>query len=401
MPRLTTRIPKYQLHKASGQAVVTLDGRDFYLGEYNSPESKMEYNRLVGIWQVNGRRLPNDILSSAGADSLTINELFLAYWQHAEAYYCKNGKPTTQQHAIRQAMGPLLQLYGKTATEDFGPLALKTVRNAFVERGLSRTTINGYVGCIKRMFRWGTENELVVPRIFEGLRAVSGLRRGRSEAKENAPVKPVSRAYIEKVISLVSPAIAAMIRLQYLTGMRSGEVVLMRSCDIKQSEKVWLYTPSTHKTEHHGLDRPIYLGPQAQAVLRPFLATDQEYLFSPARAEAQRNAQRRAKRETPKWPSHDPDKRSTRRLNGREQRRRPAARYTTVSYRRAISRACQKAGISPWHPHQLRHSAATRIRKEFDIEAARAVLGHHSATVTEIYAEYDKLKAADIMAKIG
>ena len=54
-----------------------------------------------------------------------------------------------------------------------------------------------------------------------------------------------------------------------------------------------------------------------------------------------------------------------------------------------------------WHPHQLRHNAATKLRKEFGIDAARVVLGHRSAAVTEIYAELDHTKAAEIMGRIG
>lgn len=54
-----------------------------------------------------------------------------------------------------------------------------------------------------------------------------------------------------------------------------------------------------------------------------------------------------------------------------------------------------------WHPHQLRHNAATYLRKQFGVEAARVVLGHRSAAVTEIYAELDKMKAAEILEKVG
>ncbi len=54
-----------------------------------------------------------------------------------------------------------------------------------------------------------------------------------------------------------------------------------------------------------------------------------------------------------------------------------------------------------WHPHQLRHNAATRLRREFGLDVARAVLGHSSPAVTEVYAELDQAKAADAMARIG
>lgn len=52
------RIPSYRRHKHSGQAVVTLDGRDFYLGPWRSKVSRTEYDRLIGEWLANGRRLP-------------------------------------------------------------------------------------------------------------------------------------------------------------------------------------------------------------------------------------------------------------------------------------------------------------------------------------------------------
>ena len=82
-------------------------------------------------------------------------------------------------------------------------------------------------------------------------------------------------------------------------------------------------------------------------------------------------------------------------------KRAPRDRYTTDSYRRAIQRACETAGVPPWHPHQLRHNAATRLRKEYGLEAAQVVLGHRTANVTQVYAERDQGLARDIMAQSG
>ena len=45
----------------------------------------------------------------------------------------------------------------------------------------------------------------------------------------------------------------------------------MRTCDLETSGRVWSYVPASHKTEHHGIERIVFLGPQAQAVLTPFL----------------------------------------------------------------------------------------------------------------------------------
>ncbi|MEN6384480.1 MAG: tyrosine-type recombinase/integrase [Phycisphaerales bacterium] len=54
-----------------------------------------------------------------------------------------------------------------------------------------------------------------------------------------------------------------------------------------------------------------------------------------------------------------------------------------------------------WHPHQLRHNAATFLRKEFGIDTARIILGHRSAVITEVYAELDQQKAMDAVIKVG
>ena len=54
-----------------------------------------------------------------------------------------------------------------------------------------------------------------------------------------------------------------------------------------------------------------------------------------------------------------------------------------------------------WSPGRLRHSVGTRIRKEFDLEAAKAVLGHASTNVTGVYAEMDRRRAIEVAKLIG
>jgi integrase len=82
-------------------------------------------------------------------------------------------------------------------------------------------------------------------------------------------------------------------------------------------------------------------------------------------------------------------------------RKKPGQRYTSASYCYAIHKACRKTGVPCWGPNRLRHNAATFLRKQYGIEAARVILGHSSATITEVYAEMDRAKAAAIMAEVG
>ena len=74
-----------------------------------------------------------------------------------------------------------------------------------------------------------------------------------------------------------------MIQLQLLTGMGPGEVRIMCLEDIDRTGDVWEYVPPEHKTEHRGKQRRIYIGPEGQKILLPFLKADQSrYLFETA-----------------------------------------------------------------------------------------------------------------------
>lgn len=133
------------------------------------------------------------------------------------------------------------------------------------------------------------ENELLASFVLHGLEAVSALKRGRTEARESDPVVPVARSVVEATLPHMQSVVGDMVCLQLETGMRPGELVTMRGCDIDMSGKTWLYRPSRHKTEHHGHTRVVPIGPRGQAIVRRHLKTDiQAFLFSPAETMAGR-----------------------------------------------------------------------------------------------------------------
>ena len=343
--RSLARIPSYRLHRPTGQAVVTLSGKDFYLGPHGTATSKAEYDRLVAEWAANGRRVPDE----SSPSDLVVNELVLAYLNHAQRYYVKEGKPTSEQCCIKQALRPLQQLYGLTCVADFGPMALKTVRQAMIEAGLCRNVVNRNTARVRRMFKWATENELAPASVFHGLMAVSGLRAGRSETRETTPIRPVPGEHVDAIRPHVSRQVWAMVQLQLLTGMRSGEVTIMRARDIDMTEIPWRYRPASHKTEHHGHERIVELGPRAREVIKPFLNADtMTYLFSPADAELERRASQRAARKTPLSCGNRPG--TNRR---RSPRWKPHNRYDKNSYYRAIMRACDRADAQAKDARQL------------------------------------------------
>jgi site-specific recombinase XerD len=132
--------------------------------------------------------------------------------------------------------------------------------------------------------------------------------------------------------------------------------------------------------EHRDRQRAIFLGPYSQSILTPYLLrAEDQVCFVP--------------------------------------QRRGIKAYSTRSYRDAIHRACDRAFPVPegmsveegkiwqkrhrWNPNQIRHSAATEIRRKFGIEAVQCVLGHSEVGTAQIYAERDMAKAAEIMRQVG
>lgn len=265
-----------------------------------------------------------------------------------------------------------------------------------IRSGLARTNINQRVGRIVLAFKWGVENELVPPSIHHGLKAVAGLKKGRTEARETLPVRCVPEGLVDATRPHVARQVWAMIELQKLTGARPGEVVLMRSCDVDTSAETWVYSPMRHKTQHHGRQRFILLGPKAQGVLRPWLReAPQEFLFQPREAMAEYRRNQRLNRKTPLPRSR------------KEARPKPSPkkvlreRYSSRTYHHAVRYGCLRANVDLWHPNQLRHNVANRLRKEYGIEVARIILGHGELSTTQIYAEEDFTKATAVMSRFS
>ena len=291
MPARSPYLPKYRHYKPKDLAVVRIDGKDHYLGKFGSEQSHQKYRRLIAelLTSPATAPAPNLPVHRNGSIDPTVDHLLIAYWdRHVVSYYVKDGRPTSEQDNIRQALRFLHRLFGDTPAADFGPQALKTVRQAMIDAGRCRNLINKDVNRIRGAFRWAVEHELLPLPIYQALVTVAGLRKDRTEAKEKPPVGPVSEEHIEAVLPHVSPTVATMIRVQRLTGMRPQEVILMRAVDIDMSDPTcWVYRPHRSKGEHHDRDRVVYLGARCQELLRPYLEHDPGgYMFSPRQASA-------------------------------------------------------------------------------------------------------------------
>ncbi len=270
---MSFRTPKYRLHKGSGQALVQINRERIYLGKHGSAESKEKYKRPVAEYLSSGQSRKPGIDGVPGQRStLSVNDLILAFWHHAKQRYLKNGHATSEIRSFKTALRPVRQLYGSMPVTDFGPLALVACRLKFIEAGICRKRINQHVGRIRKMFKWGVGRELVPETVWRALLAVEGLRIGGAIGRP--PVKSVSDERIAAIEHFVTPQIWAMVNLQIWSACRPGEACIIRAIDINMQGTIWEYRPHSHKGEHHGKERVIYLGPHAQEIIKPWLKTD-------------------------------------------------------------------------------------------------------------------------------
>ncbi len=452
MPRQPS-VPKLCLHKASGKAVVRLNGHDHYLGVFGTPDAETAYDRLIAEWLA--RRRSAEEAAQAASEKpvpISVNEVLLAFWRHAERHYRHpDGRPTSEIKEYKYSLRPVRELYGTTPATSFGPRALAAVRQVMLDADVSRAIINRRIGRIVRAFKWAASEELVSVTVFESLRTLAGLRRGRTDARESEPVKPVEMSHVAVTLTYLDAHLRTMAEVQRFTGMRPGEVCGMTLAEVDRRGEPWVYSPAQHKTAHHGRRRVIPIGPKAQAALVKFLlrggsppdgfahinpndpaqrdarlvmadvyqdagrerdavllrdtsravvlvagcvVDPTAPLFSPNEAREERFRARRANRKTRVQPSQKNRRKA-------KPQRCPGSQFKPTAYAHAVQKAAKRAGVPHWHPNQLRHLFATEVRRLHGLEAAQVLLGHSRADVTQVYAERDLALGARVASEIG
>src|SRR5262249_8593843 len=148
----------------------------------------------------------------------------------------------------------------------FGPRALRELRDRWAESGrLCRYEVNRRTRQVVRVFRWGVAEELVPPSTLEALRALEGLRAGRTPARDNEPRRPCTDAQIRAILPHLPKPAASIVRLLRATGMRPDEACRLRMSEVETSGSIWVYRPKEHKTSYRGHERFVPLNSEAQA----------------------------------------------------------------------------------------------------------------------------------------
>lgn len=414
------KIPGLCKHKASGRAVVRLNGKDHYCGVYGTKEANSEYKRLISKW-LNSRTSETKFIPTTHQTNfygLTINELILHYMNHANDYY-KNSPSEIKKIVL--ALKPLREEYGKSLVHEFGPKKLKDLRLKMTyprirtktikdengksikiteEKVLSQRTINQRITIIVRLFSWGNAEEIIPPEypIGAALKLIKPIKNGRLGVKPPKTIHPAKIDDFNKATQYMSKPTRAIMELIRLTGMRSNDACIMRPMDIDKSSDVWVYEPVKFKrSDMTGQpQRKIYLGKNCQEILKPFLENrpSTSYLFSPKEAMEDKRAQLRLKRKTKVQPSHY-DRRK------KDPERQPGLKYSSASLYSAVRNAAKKAGIPEITPTMVRHLFATIVREKYGIENAIKIMGHKHVNTTEIYANFNINKCIEIMREIG
>ena len=305
---------------------------------------------------------------SSGA--CTVAQAVARYLVVAGEYYAR----TRGRQAVEAALRRLALRYGSRPLAGLSCPDLLDVRDSMVADGFARITINNTISTWRGWARWCHDTRLCSAATMQELVAVQALKRGRTRARDSEPTKPVPHWIVKRTMAGAPPTLRAMVAVQELSGMRTGELVQMRGADLERRGRLLLYRPGRHKNAWRGQFRVVVLGPRAQRVLAPYLSAPPDApLFSPARCEAERLAAQRVASPTPRRTP----------LGQRKQgsRRRPGAEWTVCDYAKAVQRwssATHAAdeSVPEWRPYQLRSACGTRVRAWFGLEAARAVLGH-------------------------
>ena len=344
--RLPNPIPRYVLH-SSGRARIYFDKEFRYLpGPYGSPESWARFHEMCDVVAATGKLPPDDAKKQ---QPLTVQELGYRYLTYCVDYY---GCTANRNEAVnlKYAVESLTLLCGSRLADSIAPADLKAVRKALINKGHVRRSINKRAVQIVALYKWAVEEGLVPADVWHRLQSVKPITPGREGAIDNEPVEPVPESVLAATLAELPADKHAAIRVQRLTGMRSGELLRMSPDQVDMTGMHWIYTLATHKTRAHIGDTYILIpAPAAAILLERMPAKPDQAWFG----------------------------------------------WSVGWLAKSVAKAAIRAGVPHWHPHQLRHNLATEIAERIGLEAAQKVLRHTNPKMTKAYARdtIDGLKA--------
>lgn len=362
---MKSRIPSYRRHKARSCAVVTIAGKDHYLGPYGSVESHERYGQLIAQHASQANVVDESPRETEGR---SIDEIVLAFLRHAKKYYVKKGRVTAEYGMYKCASRPLVKLYGPTDAEKFDVCKLRAVQTEMIttpvmRRGKptgttwSRRFINKSICRIRHVFRWAKANGLLKTKgLVEDLKDLEPLLAGRTDAVELPERSPVPEEHLQMVRAKINQRSRDIIDLCLITGGRPGEILSLTTRIIDRSSDIWTAELTEHKAQHHGKTRTLAFGPKAQLILKKYLTTAFDRKLFQIRRD---------------------------------------------TFSKSLVYWCDKLKIPRFTGHWLRHNAATNIRRKESLDDAQALLGHSDQKTTQRYAKITDERIINLARKHG
>lgn len=366
------KVPKYRKHSSRDTAFVEFRGERIYLpGAYNSAESRASYKQFLAD---NLDRQPADNMNRQPDGLMTIARILRLFIESSS--HRNESTERSLKNAVR-----LLADHLDMPVSKFTPKVFRRHLMSLVEKRLSKGYINLQYGWIKRIWRWAASEELISPSEYHAIASVLPVRVGDGPGIARSPRQPVDWNDLKDTLPGLSKNVRAMVELQCLTGVRSASICAARAEQFDTSGELWVWTPR-HKTEHLGHKLTVLIGPRAQEILRPFIGS-KGYLFSPDKT--RRNLRFRKHYSSSSY--RNCIRMAIIKLNKKRQKRIDAGEKISL--------------IKHWYPHQIRHAVATLVQSKYSLEAAKAVLGHHSVSMTQVYAHRDLDLARRVALDIG
>ena len=313
------------------------------MGKVGTPEAQKAFHRFC-LELHNTPAVP----ITPESENYSITELVAGF---LDISLSTHQKPNYTHYRI--LLGEFLDpLYGDKPANEFKTLDLHHLRAALIKsERFCRKQINDYTRRINTVFTWGVEMGKVNATVALALKTVKSLKANHPGTYENPVREHVADETIRKTLPHLSPTLAAMVKLQRLTGLRGSEICKMTIGGINEKWEYWFTHKTIDKTKHKRL---IVFNPAEQEIIKPYMENREpaDFVFSP----------QIAIRERGKTPSC-----------------RVGVRYNKDSYKTAIERAIQRANrslppeqqIPHWTPHQLRHAALAAIELEKGIAAVK------------------------------
>jgi len=384
------RIPKYCLHKATGQGYARLRGRCVYFGPHGAEESRKRYEAAIAELLTT----PEGTAPAKAPSPASVREGVEGYLIEMKGEWGDGERGIRHLVRLRHALDVVVAKFGPMPLARFGVAQLEAVRREMVRRDWSRKHVNENVNVVRRCWKWLTLRGHVPAGVLERIQALEHLKAGRSPARESQRHEPPDADVLARVLMRLdrtNPVVAAMVRVQLASGARTGELVAMSTDRIDTTGPVWIYRPLQHKNLHRGKGRAVVLPPEAVAAIRGVvlardgdgrLIASADAIFDPRRAVELR----------PRLTAHAVGWRA------RGGNSRPAgSRYSSVTYAQAVARACKAEGVPPFRPYSLRHACITRWAETLGVERARVLAGHATARMTSHYVHTDAASLAALL----